>query len=208
MNCNDRQHHQPVFDTVDSSSTGYGSASAEDSCGRREPSAIAQGESPSPNSCQSPIAYSNESTILTQINSGQLLVVDSRRRNGLILFKRFHAEFAGPGAAVGGFFDIDAQQTVPVGDVALAYPQSHEERQKAFWTRRHWIRLTEQITEHSVPMQRARMILTHFEHYFDRETVEKIPDEALAGLVGVLPQTIRMVRRTCRNSEAIARVQV
>ncbi|HIK28692.1 MAG TPA: hypothetical protein IGR89_11590 [Oscillatoriaceae cyanobacterium M7585_C2015_266] len=150
------------------------------------------------------ITYSNQSTLLTQINSGQLLVVDNRRRNGLIIFKRFHAEFAGPGAAVGGFFDIDAQQIVAVGDVALIYPQSHEERQKAFWIRRHWIRLTEQITEHSVPMERARIILKHFEHYFDCQTVVKIPDEALALLVGVLPSTMRMVRRTDCYSEALA----
>lgn len=204
MNCDDRHNHQPVLEAVNSFSTGYCNASAEESGDRREASAIAERSCESPNSCESPIEYSNESAILTQINSGQLLVVDSRRRNGLIVFKRFHAEFVGPGAAVGGFFDIDAQRTVAVGDVALVYPQSHEERQKAFWTRRHWIRLTEQITEHSVPMQRAQMILMQFEHYFDRETVAKIPDEALAGLVGVLPQTIRMVRRTCSNPEAIA----
>lgn len=195
MNCDNQQHHQPVLDAVDCSSTGCCNASAEEPCGRR---------SPSPTSCESPIEYSNESAILTQVNSGQLLVVDSHRRNGLILFKRFHAEFAGPGAAVGGFFDIDAQRTVAVGNVALVYPQSHEDRQKAFWTRRHWIRLTEHITEQSVPMQRAQMVLMQFAHYFDRETVAKIPDEALAGLVGVLPQTIRMVRRTCSNPETIS----
>lgn len=41
--------------------------------------------------------------ILARLHSGQLWMVNSRRRNGLILCKAFHAEFAGPGAAVGGF---------------------------------------------------------------------------------------------------------
>lgn len=195
MNCKARHYHQPILNP---------NTSPQNSLDRSTKSALAHCELSSPSTCQKLITYSNQSTLLTQINSGQLLVVDSRRRNGLIIFKRFHAEFAGPGAAVGGFFDIDAQQIVAVGDVALIYPQSHEERQKAFWTRRHWIRLTEQITEHSVPMERARMILSHFENYFDRETVAKIPDEALARLVGVLPSTINMVRRTACNFLASA----
>lgn len=169
----------PALQAVDNSSPGTSTCKSE-----------------SPNPCQSLIKYTKGSELLTQINSGQLLMVDSRRRNGLIIYKRFHAEFAGPGAAIGGFFDMDCQQTVPVGDVALIYLESHEERQKAYSTRRHWIRLTEQIAENSVPMQRAQTILTQFESYFDSETVAQIPDDALASLVGVLPQTIRMVRRS------------
>ncbi len=44
-------------------------------------------------------------SLLKKINRGDLLVVNSRRRNGLIIFREFYAEFAGPGAAVGGDFD-------------------------------------------------------------------------------------------------------
>lgn len=156
-------------------------------------------ENESTNPCQSLIRYTQGSEILAQINCGQLLMVNRDQRSGLILYKRFHTEFAGPGAAVGGCFDIDCQRTVSVGEFSLVYPNSHEERQKAFWTRRHWIRLTEQMTEKSVPVQRAQMLLTQFEYYFDPQTVAQIPDEALAGLVGVLPQTLRMVRQTART---------
>lgn len=35
--------------------------------------------------------------ILAQLHDKQLLVVNRERRNGLILYKRHHAEFAGPG---------------------------------------------------------------------------------------------------------------
>ncbi len=141
------------------------------------------------------VKSSQPAELLSQLNSGQLLMVDSRRRNGLIIYKRYHAEFAGPGAAVGGFFDVGTQRTIPVGDLALVAPEKYEQRQKAYSIRRHWIRLTEQLTENPVPLQRAKMLLAQFEHYFDSETVDELPDDALASLVGVLPSTIRVVRR-------------
>ncbi len=145
------------------------------------------------------IEYSGVRDILTQLNSGQLLMVNSRRRNGLIIYKRFHAEFAGPGAAVGSFFDVDCHRAIPVGDLSLVYPETQEERQKAYLIRRQWIRLTQQLTDNPVPLQRAQMILNQFENYFGAETVAEVPDEAFALLVGVLPQTIRMMRRNADN---------
>ncbi|MEG4149243.1 hypothetical protein [Microcoleus sp. Pol12B5] len=135
------------------------------------------------------------SDILAEINSGKLLMVDSRRRNGLILIKRFHAEFAGPGAAVGGAFDVDSQQAIPVGDFCLVCPHSPEEIQKAFGIRRQWVRLMEQLTAKPTALERAQMVLTQFEQYLDSEMVAQIPDEALALLVGVFPQTIRAARQ-------------
>lgn len=133
--------------------------------------------------------------ILALVQQGHLLVVNSHRRNGLILIKPYHAEFAGPGATVGGICDRDCQQVIPVGDVSLVVPQSCEERQKAFLIRRQWIRLTQQFTDIESPLQRAQMILNQFENYFDAETVLQLPDEAFALMVGVLPQTVRKARR-------------
>jgi hypothetical protein len=137
---------------------------------------------------------SEVSDILKRIKGGRLMVVNGRRRNGLILYKRYHAEFAGPGAAVGGVFDEDCQYVIPVGDLSLLDPESHEERQKAYLIRRQWIRLTQQFTDKSVPLQRAQMILNQFEEYFDEETIAQIPDDAFALMVGVLPYTVKMVR--------------
>lgn len=137
----------------------------------------------------------NASSILKLLHSGQVLMVNNRRRNGLILYKRYHAEFAGPGAAVGNFYDRDCELALPVGHLSLLSPESHEERQKAYLIRRQWIRLIRQITEKPVPQQRVQKILEQFEQYFDSETVAQLPDEAFALLVGVLPQTVRLVRR-------------
>ena len=137
--------------------------------------------------------------LLKLLHSGQVLMVNSRRRNGLILYKHCHAEFAGPGAVVGSFYDRDCEWALPVGNLSLLSPESHEERQKAYLIRRQWIRLMKQITEKPVPQQRVQKILEQFEQYFDSETVAQLPDEAFARLVGVLPQTVRIVRRASAN---------
>ncbi len=142
----------------------------------------------------------NAPEIVKMLHRGQVLVVNSRRRNGLILYKGFHAEFAGPGAAVGSIYDLDCQLALPVGNLSLLVPDSHEERQKAYLIRRQWIRLMKQITEKPVAPQRVQKILEQFEQYFDAETVAQLPDEAFALLVGVLPQTVSAVRHSYSGS--------
>lgn len=134
------------------------------------------------------------SELLTQLKSGQVWVVDSRRRNGLIICKRFHTEFAGPGAAVGSVFDRDLHRAIPIGDFSLTTPTSLEERHNAYLIRRQWIRLMQQFTNAPIAIQRAQMLLRQFENYFDAATVVDLPDEALALMVGVLPSTIATAR--------------
>lgn len=133
--------------------------------------------------------------LLDCIRSGQVWMVNGRQRNGVILCKPFHTEFAGPGAAVGGYLDLDCQQVIPMGKLSLVRPTSHQDQQNAYLIRRQWIKLTQQVTDKSAPLQRAQMILNQFETYFDQETIARIPDEAFALMVGVLPYTIRMARR-------------
>lgn len=133
--------------------------------------------------------------ILHYIQAGKVWIVNHQRRNGLILYKTFHAEFAGPGAAIGGSYDQDCQQVIPVGSLSLIRPDSHKDQQNAYLIRRQWIKLTQQFTDQSSPLQRAQMILNQFETYFDQQTIARIPDEAFAMLVGVLPYSIRLARR-------------
>ena len=155
-------------------------------------------ESPSspPNSAEEQA----NSLVLCQLTSGQLWMVNSRRRNGLIIYKQFYAEFAGPGAAIGSFFDVNSHHVLPVGELSLVCPKDQEERQKAYLIRRQWIRLTHQLTDNPVPSQRAQMILNQFDNYFGANTVAKIPDEAFALMVGVLPQTVNILRHGSRLS--------
>lgn len=132
--------------------------------------------------------------ILEQIQAQKLLVVNPRRKNGLIVYKKYHAEFVGPGAIVGGQFDANAVGVIPVGKLSLIVPETSEDRRQAYKMRRQWVKLTKQITDNPIPTERARVILNQFEHWFDADTVAQLPDEAFALLVGVLPQTIRKVR--------------
>jgi hypothetical protein len=134
------------------------------------------------------------SSILTQLQAKAFLIVNPRRKNGLILYKRYHAEFAGPGAVVGSEFDVDVVNVLAVGKLSFIIPQTSQERINAYLIRRQWIRLTKQITDNPVPIQRAQVILNQFENWFDTETSAQLPDEAFALLVGVLPQTIKRVR--------------
>lgn len=133
--------------------------------------------------------------MLEQIKSGQPLIVSHRRRNGLILCKPYYAEFAGPGAAVGGQIDQDCIAVLAVGNLLLSPPTSYEEQQRSYLIRRQWIRLTQQFTESKDPTERAQMILSQFENYFDMATLTGVPDDIFADLVGVFPMTIGSVRR-------------
>lgn len=137
---------------------------------------------------------SEEDDILARIRGGELWVVNSRRRNGLIIHKEFYTEFAGPGAAVGGGLDADCRAVIPLGSLSLISPESAEAQQKALKIRLQWVRLTQNFTDKPVPLDRAQLILEQFKSYFDQSIVDKVPDEAFALLVGVLPYTVRRAR--------------
>ncbi|OKH11873.1 hypothetical protein NIES208_16735 [[Limnothrix rosea] IAM M-220] len=141
------------------------------------------------------------SAILAELQQGKLWMINARRKNGLILCKPYHVDFAGPGAIIGGVFDRDVVDIIPVGHLSLLQPEESSERQKAYLIRRQWVKLLKQITDKPLPEQRAQVILNQFENWFDVETVEKLDDETFALLIGVLPQTIRRVRNRVDRSE-------
>lgn len=135
-----------------------------------------------------------EADVLGKIRGKDLWIVNSRRRNGLIIHKEFYTEFAGPGAAVGGNLDADCRGVIALGSLSLIAPDSPEEQQKALRIRLQWVRLTQNFTDKPVSIDRARMILEQFKSYFDQSIVDQVPDEAFALMVGVLPCTIRRAR--------------
>ncbi len=133
-------------------------------------------------------------SILAQLQNKQILLVNPLCKNGLIIYKQYHAEFAGPGSIIGGELDTDTLQVLPVGDLSLKNPQTSKEKISGYLIRRQWIRLIKQVTDNPSPIERAQIILSQFEHWFDLPTATTLPDEALAMLVGVLPQTIRQLK--------------
>jgi len=136
----------------------------------------------------------SESSLEEFLEQKNLLIVNPKRKNGLILIKTYYAEFAGPGAIVGGCFDEDLINVIPVGNLSLIQPNNFQERQRAYLIRRQWVKLIKQITDNPIPRQRAQVILNQFEHWFDSKTAEKVSDEVFASIVGVFPETIKKAR--------------
>ncbi|HAC62896.1 MAG TPA: hypothetical protein DCF68_05010 [Cyanothece sp. UBA12306] len=132
--------------------------------------------------------------ILSCLKKKQLLIINPRRKNGLILYKPYHAEFAGPGAAIGSEFDQNVVNVLPVGKPSLLVPKTSQEKINGYLIRRQWIKLAKQISEHSQAQERAQTILNQFEHWFDAKMTKELPDQAFSLLVGVLPETINFVR--------------
>ena len=83
--------------------------------------------------------------ILQHLHQQKLLVINPRRKNGLILYKPYHAEFAGPGAAIGSNFDQDVIDVLPVGKLSLTEPRTSQERINSYLIRRQWVKLAKQI---------------------------------------------------------------
>lgn len=135
-----------------------------------------------------------EMEITEKLRRGELWIVNPRRKNGLILIKKYHGEFAGPGSVVGSCFDQDLEKVISVGNLSLIEPKTLQEKQKGYLIRRQWVRLTKQITDNPIAEERAQVILNQFEHWFDSETAANLPDQAFALLVGILPQTVRKAR--------------
>lgn len=133
--------------------------------------------------------------ILAQLKSGQIFRVKGGGGTAMIICHRHHAELAGPGAVVGGAFDLDCCRLIPIGNVSLVYAESRAERQQGYAIRQKWLGFTQKAMDSSVPLQRARHILILLERYFGAEKVSSLPDEVLAQLVGVLPKTLAMARR-------------
>ena len=142
----------------------------------------------------SSLILSDDDDILAKIRGNDLWVVNSRRRNGLIIHKEFYTEFAGPGASIGGGLDSDCRAIIPLGSLSLIAPDSAEAQQKALKIRLQWVRLTQNFTDKPIPLDRAQLILEQFKSYFDQSIVDTVPDEAFALLVGVLPHTVRRAR--------------
>ncbi|MGB7416610.1 MAG: hypothetical protein WA902_20575 [Thermosynechococcaceae cyanobacterium] len=124
------------------------------------------------------------------LKSGQLLALSKDEPAGLILQKPFHAEFVGPGAAVGGMFDVQCVTIHTLGKAEFTVPENKQERQVAFNQRLEDIAIIQTLCD-EVPLRRAIALLELFrERQFALDEIQTIPNEVLAKLVGVLPSTM------------------
>ncbi len=128
------------------------------------------------------------------LTSDPLLAIGEQKKSGLILCKEFHAEFAGPGAAVSSLAEQHYQAVIAIGSPELLPITSLEGRRRAYGRRIQWGRWLHKIVEQPDPAMRAERLLSGFEEFFGRQVVISLPSEVLALLAGVFPGTIEQVR--------------
>ncbi|WP_204103324.1 MULTISPECIES: hypothetical protein [Spirulina sp. CCY15215] len=133
--------------------------------------------------------------VLTNLNSGQLFFVKAAKGGGIIVCHPHHAEILGPGAAVGGMLDLDCRRLVPLGKVALTYPESYEQRRQSFLIRQKWVGSAQKAIKHPVPLKRAYLMVMMLEKYFGCKAIAALSDEILASIAGVLPNTMAIARQ-------------
>jgi hypothetical protein len=124
----------------------------------------------------------------------RLLAVSPHKRSGLILCKTYHAEFAGPGAMVCSPAEHEYTAVIAIGSPELVEVVTYEKRQQAYGRRIQWIRWLHTIVKNPEPVQRAEKLCSSFEEFFGSHVLVAIPDDILALLAGVLPETIKTVR--------------
>jgi hypothetical protein len=126
------------------------------------------------------------------LKSGQLLAVTDGATSGIILKKPFFAEYIGPGAAIGGLFDLKCVTIYTLGQAEFTAPVTLGERQEAFRRRIDQIEAMQNLCQAEVPLRRAIDLLDMLCDRFGIDEIRSIPNEVLAQVVGVLPATIVM----------------
>jgi len=129
----------------------------------------------------------------------RLLAVSEHKKSGLILCKEFHAEFAGPGAAIALSVEEDYEAILALGSPELVEVVTPEERQKAYSRRIQWLRWLQKIAETAEPSVRAERLLSGFAAFFGSQVAVDLPDDLLATLVGVMPSTIAIAKLQYRQ---------
>lgn len=143
---------------------------------------------------------------LQLLRSGQLLALSANSQGGLLIQKPFFAEFAGPGAAVGGSFDVKCTFVYVLGTVEFQAPATYAERQEAFQQRMTYLQKLQEITSEEAPLSRARSIVNQLNQWCGIDEVNNIPNELIAQLIAVFPETVAIARQQ-RLQEQPARTE-
>lgn len=131
-------------------------------------------------------------TLLSLLKSGQLLYLHPKSRGGLILHKKFYADWIDAGAAVGGCFDLNCQSIYILGEVDFCVPHTHEERTTAFQKRITCIEDLQFILREPSALRRAQLAISQLSQGLGFAEIKQIPHELIAHLVGVSPKTVQV----------------
>lgn len=139
---------------------------------------------------QHSVNSSDSLALLDLFKSGQWLALKPECRGGLIVQKSFYADFVGPGAAVGGSFDINCTSVYVIGEVEFYAPTTYTERQHAFQKRMTYLKKLSEILSVHAHIHRACLILRQLCLWVGVSQSRSIPVELIAQLGGLMPQSV------------------
>lgn len=142
--------------------------------------------------CDSGKSHSN--VPLDLFKSGHLLAIKPNCHGAIIIQKPFYADFVGPGAAVGGGFDINCISVYVIGTVEFYAPVTYPQRQQAFHMRICYSKILQKIIEIPSPINRASAVLKRLSQQLGANSLKQIPSELIAQLVGVMTKTVEIAR--------------
>jgi hypothetical protein len=154
---------------------------------------------PSTSATPSPQAAS----LLAQLQSGQIFQLAPDCQGGLIIEKQFYSDFAGPGAAIGGQFDAACVALYAVGTIQVRSLESRQKRLQAIQIRAAYAERLGKIASLQVPLRRGSLIIEQLCKWLPHQphqTMEAIADEQIAQLVGILPTTVRLSKRSQKQA--------
>jgi hypothetical protein len=142
---------------------------------------------------QSRSANSSDSLALLDLfKSGQWLALKPECRGGLIVQKSFYADFVGPGAAVGGSFDVNCTSVYVLGEVEFYAPTTYTERQHAFHKRVSYIKKLSEILAVNASIHRACLTIRQLCLWVGVNQTRSIPLELIAQLGGLIPHSVAL----------------
>jgi hypothetical protein len=129
---------------------------------------------------------------LDLLKSGQLLYLAPHCQGWLILQKPFFAELIGPGAAVGGSFDLQCRAIYPIGDIQFCVPDHYDKQRRAFHRRLEYTKAIQAMLLETSPLRRATQLVEQLCQWIGSEEAQQVPIELAAHLVGVFPHNLEL----------------
>jgi hypothetical protein len=132
------------------------------------------------------------SVLLDRLRQGQLFALDPNYPGGLILFKSFYTDFAGPGSAIGGEFDRHCTAIYPVGPIRIQIVSTHVARQQTLHQRMTYAEKLANIASMPVSLRRSCMVVDCLCEWLSPAIAEQVSHELISKLVSISPVAVQL----------------
>ncbi|MEM9136138.1 MAG: SLBB domain-containing protein [Cyanobacteria bacterium P01_F01_bin.42] len=132
----------------------------------------------------------NHNALVELLKSGKILSIGGHVNAGVIIQKPLYADFVSHGSAIGGAFDLDCTAVYVLGTVQLSAPENCDDIGDAVHRRASDMELMRVLRRADSPLVRSIAMLRLLCSRFRGRQVQTVPQEVLAQLVGVVPDTL------------------